>query len=528
MTGRRWGARRVQVAGGIVGAAVLAYAVVLLSHPLPADATVAVDDLGQLVAAGAAALACWFAGQQAKAPRVRWAWRLLAAATGAWAAGEASWSYDELLTGRAVPFPSLADAGFLLFPVLAAAALLLLPAGKQAVSRLLDLLDGLLIAGSLLVLTWATSLGAALDAGGATRLVTALSLAYPLGDLVVITLVLLVIGRVTGGRRVVLGLLAAGLVALAAADSTFVYLTSTGSYSSGDVCDLGWVAGFALVALGAVVATTPTSPVAADRLRVPSWLRLGLPYLPVFLAETLLTGQLLAGRRRVPAPELLLGLGLVVLVLARQFLALADNRRLLVELHAEREHARHQAMHDPLTGLANRTLFSNRVEHALAVRARDATSTSVLFCDLDDFKTINDELGHAAGDALLLAVSDRLRGCLRPGDTVARLGGDEFAVLIEQPVEPPALIAARLVEALAKPLALAGSDVTITASVGLATAGAVVALGFGADELLRRADVAMYAAKAKGKATWVVYEPALSTGQRRGQPPPQRAAAASS
>ena len=528
MSGRQWGARRVHGAAGIFVAAVLAYAVVLLAHPLAADATVAVDDLGQLVAAGSASLCCWFAGRNTQTARIRWAWRLLAAATGAWAAGEASWSYDELLTGRAVPFPSLADAGFLLFPVLAAAALLLLPAGKQAASRLLDLLDGLLIAGSLLVLTWATSLGAALDAGGTTRLATALSLAYPLGDLVVITLVLLVIGRATGGRRAVLGLLAAGLVALAAADSTFVYLTLTGSYSSGAICDLGWVAGFALVALGAVLATTPASPASADRLRVPSWLRLGLPYFPLLLAETVLTGQLLAGGRRVPAPELIIGLALIVLVLARQFLALTDNRRLLVELHAEREHARHQAMHDPLTGLANRTLFFNRVEHALTLRARDAASTSVLFCDLDDFKAINDELGHAAGDALLLAVSDRLRGCLRPGDTVARLGGDEFAVLIEQPGEPPAMIAARLVEALAEPLALAGSDVTITASVGLATAGSVIAFGFGADEMLRRADVAMYAAKAKGKATYVVYDPASSAGQRPALAPVQRCTGANS
>lgn len=528
MSGRQWGARRVHGAAGIFVAAVLAYAVVLLAHPLAADATVAVDDLGQLVAAGSASLCCWFAGRNTQTARIRWAWRLLAAATGAWAAGEASWSYDELLTGRAVPFPSLADAGFLLFPVLATAALLLLPAGKETASRLLDLLDGLLIAGSLLVLAWATSLGAALDAGGATRLATALSLAYPLGDLVVITLVLLVISRVNGVRRAVLGLLAAGLVALAVADSTFVSLTSTGSYSSGNVCDLGWVAGFALVALGAVLATTPAAPVAADRLRVPSWLRLGLPYFPLLLAETVLTGQLLAGSRRVPAPELLVGLALIVLVLARQFLALADNRRLLVELHTEREHARHQAMHDPLTGLANRTLFFNRVEHALTLRARDAASTSVLFCDLDDFKAINDELGHAAGDALLLAVSDRLRGCLRPGDTVARLGGDEFAVLIEQPGEPPAMIAARLVEALAEPLALAGSDVTITASVGLATAGSVIAFGFGADEMLRRADVAMYAAKAKGKATYVVYDPASSAGQRPALAPVQRCTGANS
>ncbi len=458
------GVWRVQVTAALLVLGVLGYAVVLLAHPLPPGATLAVGDLGQLVAAAAATLCCAAAGRRAAVWRARWAWWLLSAGTAAWAAGEAVWSYDELVAGRAAPFPSLADGGFLAFPVLAAAALLLLPAGRDAAaSRLRDLLDGLIIVGSLLILTWVTSLGAALDVGRATRLAAALSLAYPLGDLVVITLVPLVIGRANAGRRAVLGLLAAGLTALAAADSAFVYLTSTGSYASGNLCDLGWVVGFALVALAAVLSGAPGPAPDPDRACVPSWVRLALPYLPLLLAETVVTGQLLTGVGRVPGAEIVLGLGLVVLVLARQFLTLAENRRLLVELRSGREHARHQALHDPLTGLANRTLFHDRVEHALALRS-PAGPIAVLFCDLDDFKTVNDGLGHAAGDALLVAVAGRLRGCLRAGDTVARLGGDEFAVLLEQRSEPPALVADRLLAALATPLTLSGTRVVMTAA----------------------------------------------------------------
>ena len=516
VTAWRWEARRVRVAACLVALALLGYAVVLLADPFPRAATVAVDDVGQLLAAASAAVCCVVAACGAPAGRIRRAWLLLAAGTGAWAAGEGVWSYYEVLAGRAAPFPSLADVGFLAFPVLASAALLVLPAGGDLpVSRARDLLDGLIIAGSLLVLTWATSLGAVLDAGGPTRLSVALGLAYPLGDVVVITLVLLVIGRATADRRGVLALVAVGLVALAGADSAFVYLTSTASYASGTVSDLGWVAGFALVALAGVLAATPAPPASAGQARVPSWRRLGLPYLPLLLAATVVAGQLLAGRGPPPGPQIMLGLGLIAVVLGRQFLTLADNRRLLVELRAEREHARHLALHDPLTGLPNRALFYDRVAHALSLRSRDATAasgaatTSVMFCDLDDFKTVNDRLGHATGDALLVAVAGRLRASLRPADTVARLGGDEFAVLIEQPVEPPPQVAARLVDAMTAPLILAGTElaVSISISIGLATAIPVAEEALDADALLQRADAAMYAAKRQGKATWVIHDP---------------------
>ena len=166
------------------------------------------------------------------------------------------------------------------------------------------------------------------------------------------------------------------------------------------------------------------------------------------------------------------------------------------------EQLRHQALHDPLTGLPNRVLFVDRLAHAL-VRRTGNDSVAVLFLDLDDFKVVNDSLGHAAGDELLRLVAERLLGVLRAEDTACRMGGDEFAFLLEgAPRERIDAVAGRILDALADPFDLAGKTVTLTASVGVAfgTPGVTDVTGDeAADEILRDADTAMYAAKTMGK-----------------------------
>jgi diguanylate cyclase (GGDEF)-like protein/PAS domain S-box-containing protein len=156
-----------------------------------------------------------------------------------------------------------------------------------------------------------------------------------------------------------------------------------------------------------------------------------------------------------------------------------------------------QARRDPLTGLGNRRLFTDRVQHALERRQRQHHRTAVLFCDLDHFKLVNDTLGHSRGDALLIAVADRLRSIVRVGDTVARLGGDEFAVLLEDlDRESEADESAdRILQALSRPFQLEDREVFVGASVGIAVARA----GQGVDDLVTDADVAMYGAKARGR-----------------------------
>ena len=172
------------------------------------------------------------------------------------------------------------------------------------------------------------------------------------------------------------------------------------------------------------------------------------------------------------------------------------------------EELKHQAFHDALSGLANRALFRDRLEQALARAARSDTSLAVLFLDLDDFKLINDSLGHAAGDTLLVEVSRRLAGSLRGGDTAARFGGDEFAILVEQTSGPEESceVAERIIAELNEPMTIDDREIKVRASIGIALSPA------GAEdpaELMQAADVAMYAAKSKGKGCYEVYQPAL-------------------
>lgn len=177
-----------------------------------------------------------------------------------------------------------------------------------------------------------------------------------------------------------------------------------------------------------------------------------------------------------------------------------------------REHARlsHRALRDPLTHLANRQLFIDRVQHAVAGRARQTRPLGVLFLDLDDFKMINDGLGHAAGDHLLAAVAERLTDILRPGDTAARLGGDEFAILLEDTstAERAVRVAERIIEALHRPFELQGHEVLVHASLGIAFSATGLEA---ADDLVRNADVAMYRAKSEGKSRYAIFEEEMHT-----------------
>ena len=177
------------------------------------------------------------------------------------------------------------------------------------------------------------------------------------------------------------------------------------------------------------------------------------------------------------------------------------NTRDVSERRRLEEQLIHQAFHDPLTGLANRALFRDRVSHALALAQRRGNPVTVLFLDLDDFKTVNDSLGHAEGDRLLIAAAERFLACARSADTVARLGGDEFAILIEGGDGREGL-PERLSTAMAHPFALSGNQVRVTASIGVASASGDDT----ADDLLRNADVAMYAAKRHGKGRAATYE----------------------
>ena len=198
---------------------------------------------------------------------------------------------------------------------------------------------------------------------------------------------------------------------------------------------------------------------------------------------------------------------LCAVVMIRQLVSLWENSRLLAANQVLAGQLRHQAFHDHLTGLANRTLFAERVTRSLARSRVDGGSVAVLFIDLDDFKVINDSLGHQGGDELLTAVARRLAENVEAPDTLGRLGGDEFAVLLEDAGGDRAhRVAEDLIAALRRPFPLGDTPVRVGASVGIAAARRGEP---GTDDLLRNADVAMYTAKRADRGGYRAFDPAL-------------------
>ena len=188
------------------------------------------------------------------------------------------------------------------------------------------------------------------------------------------------------------------------------------------------------------------------------------------------------------------------------------NCRDISERKAFEEQLTHQAFHDPVTGLANRALFAERVRHAIARSRREHRGVALVFLDLDDFKTINDSLGHAAGDEVLARVAQRLASSIRASDTAARFGGDEFALLLEdiEGVQEAADTAERVLDALAMPLPVAHKELSLRCSIGISVASEDGTAG--AEELIRDADAAMYRAKRDGKGGYRLFEPEMHEG----------------
>ncbi len=496
----------------------VACAVLLVSLDGRAGAT-----FGLLATTGIAFAAAGAAGHAAWRLRGdgRRAWALLGLGCFGWGAGNLYWTWNELVRRSEVLFPSPADAGYLLFPVAAAVGLAYLQGRTTVEMRLASALDGLIVTLSLLVISWVAALGPAYRAGADSTLAFGIALAYPLSDVLLVTMVFLLAPRASAGSMRVLRPLLVAVLAMVTSDTAFAILSARGSYVSGDLPDLGWLVAFAAL-LVAARATEPADEVAVPRAELmPRW-RLLLPYLP-FSAAVAVTAWHAATGARIDRMQITAHLLLFALVLIRQLVTLLHNSTLS-------ERLQHQAFHDPLTGLANRALFADRLSHAVALQERDGRALAVLFLDLDDFKLVNDTLGHSAGDNLLHAVGERLRACARPADTVARLGGDEFALLLEHGANPEA-VAQRILDALRVPFVIGARQVTATGSIGLvvadpATRPADMAGGTvpgvtiagvtvageqedGATRLLRDVDLAMYAAKDRGKGTYAVFEPRM-------------------
>jgi len=386
-------------------------------------------------------------------------------------------------------YPMSGMIGFLAFPVVACVAFVVFPAGYPGLARLRMVLDAAIVAGALFVVAWVTLLRDVYSSTGVSGVDQFITIACPASGVVTVTLTLLALVRAPTRWRPSMTLMAMGLTLIAASGSAYVYLFARHIYLWDSPLGLGWPAGLVLV--GSAALTSPpdppeTSPERSALLSVPA--PMWLPYIPLVIAgglELTRFGSCLASDPALGAAP-----WLISAVLARQFLVIAENRRLL---HS----ASDRALRDPLTNLANRELFHDRLQHAIQLLHRDQRSIAVLSMDLDDFKLVNDNLGHTVGDALLVQAGQRLLSCARTGDTVARIGGDEFAVLIEDAGENAHLIVYQIMEAFERPFNTDGEVIFMRPSAGLAVAG-LDDPELRAADLLKHADVAMYSAKRHG------------------------------
>ena len=472
-----------------------------------------VDDALQLSAPLTAVVCGLLFARRTDGPH-RW-WRvLIAVGMACWAVGQIIWSWYQLVDGEGLPAPTLADVGYLVFPVCALPALFVLAStrhhpGQPSAPRqwtahfgLAVILDGVVVTVCLFIVAWSTGLGAALrDSAEMNVAAYAIAVAYPATDLilVVVAVLLVVLDRVDRAYSANFLLLAAGIVALACSDSIFAYLLSTDAQSMKPWADAGFVLGPLLIAY-ALVAKSPTGrPIRDGEVGAPAWWQVVLPYLPVLAVGGVICGQLLWGN----GPDVVvtcLSILVIFLVLARQVLSSVDNNTLMRRVYRVQQQLLDQVHRDPLTGLSNRTLFARRLDRAAA----DRRSLVLVFVDLDDFKAVNDQFGHATGDHLLWSVGQRLLRSVRSTDTVARIGGDEFAVLLAGETRDPQAVAAHMRSSLRQPFAIHGSSVTVSASMGLVVPDPKEPL-WSAEVLLGRADASMYAGKRSGKDTAVVH-----------------------
>ena len=286
-----------------------------------AHVTLQVDDIGQLVAAWCATVVCGVAAWRASTGRTTWA--LFAVSSFAWGVGEAVWCYYALIKNVPVPFPSLADVGFLCAVPFAFAGLLLFPSSSQRASdRVQGFLDGCIIATALLFASWATILGPLYRSHQGGVLKQVISLAYPMSDVIMVSLVIILLSRATHRGRMSLGLVMAGVVAFAVADSAFAYLTEVNTYNGGSFLDTGWVAGYLFIALGALWAMT-SKTTAVDQSDV-STISLVAPYAPVLVILAVTAVELLRGKH-IESVSWIMAFALVLLVLGREGLRLWDQ-----------------------------------------------------------------------------------------------------------------------------------------------------------------------------------------------------------
>jgi diguanylate cyclase (GGDEF)-like protein len=457
----------------------VALALLLIFRWGGAGAVRAVDSLTLLALSTYATVCAVLAARSAHGGGRR-AWAMMAVALAAWTVGDLMWSFSATTQGHN-PFPSFADGCYVAFSLLAGLAMAMFPTRPLRGSRLRIVLDGVTVMLCLFLLMWTVALHGTYDSYAVLdRAIPVVQLLFPIGDLVVLTTALHAVVRAESRHRSELWLLATAVGFMTLTHLDYAHLVANGRFRTGSLLDLGWAVALIVFAAAAQLSRrSPSQPRPAASVSSNS--SLWLPYLPLLLAGTVGPAIIMSGVESVVVPLV------VVAVCFRQSVTAWENRRLLSA-------AADQALRDPLTGLANRTLFYDRLTHVMMLRQREDRSVAVVSIDLDDFKLVNDSLGHPAADTILVSVGERIIACVRAGDTVARLGGDEFALLLEGRADHSYLVAGRVVEAFDQPFVIDGEKMLVRPSVGIAVASSDEP-DLAAEALMKRADMAMYAAK---------------------------------
>jgi diguanylate cyclase (GGDEF)-like protein len=437
-------------------------------------------------------------------------WILIAVANLLFAAGDVLWTVLSAM-GES-PFPSVADLAYIAgYPVLAIAFswIILIRVGDGDRS---GLLDGATMSLAAALAGFIVLLRPVLEAEG-DPLALAISVAYPLGDLVIIGVA---IGMLVtpGARNASFALLVGSLATMFAGDVINAFQVAAGTAEDGTLLDLTWLLAYVTVGLAALLpsmrAVAVSSPV---RIAWLSPVRLVATAIALLAGPALLVYDVLDGGTSL----VLLAVGsgvLSLMVLARLAAAVRALARDNAARRALEDELSYRASHDPLTGLANRRRFMECLDAAAA--GSDGQPISVLFIDLDDFKAVNDEMGHPTGDALLVAVAGRVRAQLRGTDVAARMGGDEFGILLHADERTAMGVARRLIDTLGDPVAVGGQVVEARGSIGVASGRPA-----NPSELLAHADIAMYVAKGRGSGFAVAYEPGMhhaAADRRRAHP----------
>lgn len=399
----------------------------------------------------------------------------------------------ELTNGGVAPFPSIADFFYLMMYPLVIIGMTKMVRSMTPGRNTASFIDAAVVGIAMFGVLWVLFVDNMFNVGTPTDEL-AVSLAYPIMDVALLAVAarLVVTAQL---KHPPFAFMVLAIASLAIADTGYNILLATDDFETGLFIDGFWLffyAGFATAALH------PAGEHDLDDIQNQDKLTATQLFLMFFATLSVPLVDLLWGSEKDRVVTIVASALLFLLILVRVF-------TLMKTIERGKDRLRHDAEHDALTGLSNRVLFADRTETALR-SADNNGNVAVLFIDLDDFKTVNDSLGHQAGDDMLAEVASRLSDCVRPSDTVARFGGDEFAILLESASDrrDAVTVARRALEALGEPIDLGPRSVRASASIGIAMEADD---SIDVDTLMRNADVAMYLSKSRGKGRFAFFEP---------------------